>query len=665
MSSVQCRSAAALIVAAAVLWPFFLLIQYSQVHADLPIHATLHDIRGLWAFHLSAATSEHQTCGSSFPNRNPENLRPDLDDFAGWMAGHIGGSEHTLMLNLTDRRILTAIQMRTEQQPSFHDARSPREHWRRLAVDAASDSEGRDRGTWTMVYSEGFEIQYGDLTLFALIDYHKSSEDACRALIPQQGDGEDATGETHCYFTNPARTKLGWYTRSTPDGSAVYGCFLGVRHGITTAGRTRTSRIVAVPASPVRRPTHVIAIRAVGEEENKIVVPARRVGWKTFASAPNTSASESTPLLIGDTIQSGHPCPLLSTASRSALETNTGFPNVGHRLPSQYSSVPNPFDPDTTSNNDPWSTLSSVPNQGDCGACYAIASTFVLEARARLLLATRHHRNIKETTALWPFSTFSFQSILSCSFYNQGCSGGYPFLVGKWAKEIGIPPEPCMGYTTTDATPCWIVNQTSSAPRGRWPEACAPEASLFASTYGYVGGCYECCSEQAMMEEVYAHGPIVAAIDAPKALSMYHSGVYTGPIGVHTGWCDDPTGDLNGWEYTVRVCGRLNMLKNVTQNHAVAIVGWGEDPNVGDGPPMKYWIVRNSWGPAWGRRTWHTHVPPAHAGLCRWIHEVRPRSELGGNRSSSCLLGSRSNARNLTPPSDAASPWWCRDSSPS
>lgn len=25
----------------------------------------------------------------------------------------------------------------------------------------------------------------------------------------------------------------------------------------------------------------------------------------------------------------------------------------------------------------------------------------------------------------------SFQSILSCSFVNQGCNGGYPFLVGK------------------------------------------------------------------------------------------------------------------------------------------------------------------------------------------------------------------------------------------
>lgn len=30
-------------------------------------------------------------------------------------------------------------------------------------------------------------------------------------------------------------------------------------------------------------------------------------------------------------------------------------------------------------------------------------------------------------------------------------------------------------------------------------------------------------------------------------------------------------------------------------DHAVAMVGWGNDPIVGD-----YWIVRNSWSSMWG-----------------------------------------------------------------
>lgn len=42
---------------------------------------------------------------------------------------------------------------------------------------------------------------------------------------------------------------------------------------------------------------------------------------------------------------------------------------------------------------------------------------------------------------------------------------------------------------------------------------CGPSKSLYASGYGYVGGCYECCSEAAMIEEIYHRGPIVVAVD--------------------------------------------------------------------------------------------------------------------------------------------------------
>ena len=34
-------------------------------------------------------------------------------------------------------------------------------------------------------------------------------------------------------------------------------------------------------------------------------------------------------------------------------------------------------------------------------------------------------------------------------------------------------------------------------------------------------------------------------------------------------------------------------------NHAVAIVGFGEDYTIVDGC-RKYWLLKNSWGPTWG-----------------------------------------------------------------
>merc|ERR1719178_622439 len=37
-------------------------------------------------------------------------------------------------------------------------------------------------------------------------------------------------------------------------------------------------------------------------------------------------------------------------------------------------------------------------------------------------------------------------SVLSCSYYNQGCEGGYPYLVAKHAMEFGLPQESCMPY---------------------------------------------------------------------------------------------------------------------------------------------------------------------------------------------------------------------------
>lgn len=44
----------------------------------------------------------------------------------------------------------------------------------------------------------------------------------------------------------------------------------------------------------------------------------------------------------------------------------------------------------------------------------------------------------------------SAQHLLDCNYYNQGCDGGYPYLVNKFASEIEMVPESCKPYRATD-----------------------------------------------------------------------------------------------------------------------------------------------------------------------------------------------------------------------
>merc|ERR1719331_1190140 len=70
-----------------------------------------------------------------------------------------------------------------------------------------------------------------------------------------------------------------------------------------------------------------------------------------------------------------------------------------------------------------------VVNQGSCGSCFAVSTADV--ASMRLRIATKG----KDKTIL------SAQHVVSCSVTNQGCDGGYPFLVAKHGQEMGFVPE--------------------------------------------------------------------------------------------------------------------------------------------------------------------------------------------------------------------------------
>ncbi|KAL1468561.1 hypothetical protein MTO96_025330 [Rhipicephalus appendiculatus] len=86
--------------------------------------------------------------------------------------------------------------------------------------------------------------------------------------------------------------------------------------------------------------------------------------------------------------------------------------------------------------------VSPVRNQGACGSCYAFSSMALLESRLRIATNNRVKR------------VFSPQDIVSCSPYSQGCSGGFPYLIGgKYAQDYGVVDETCNPYSGRDG-PC-------------------------------------------------------------------------------------------------------------------------------------------------------------------------------------------------------------------
>jgi cathepsin C len=199
---------------------------------------------------------------------------------------------------------------------------------------------------------------------------------------------------------------------------------------------------------------------------------------------------------------------------------------------------------------------SIVKNQGNCGSCYAMATISVAEARIRI------KSKMRDQTLL------SSQAVVSCSIYNQGCDGGYPYLVAKHAVDFGLVPNACMEYTAENGECKLMRSKQCRDPNN--------PTRYYASNYSYIGGFYGGCSEVAMMEELYQNGPVMVAFDAPSSLFYYTGGIYTGEKPPQE---DEHVPGLNIWEKT---------------NHAVVAVGWGVDKGV------KYWIIKNTWGGDWG-----------------------------------------------------------------
>jgi len=187
--------------------------------------------------------------------------------------------------------------------------------------------------------------------------------------------------------------------------------------------------------------------------------------------------------------------------------------------------------------------ISDVKDQGDCGSCWTFGTAETVESYYALATGQLH--------------VLSEQQILDCTPNPNDCGG-----TGGCGGGI------------TDIAYAMIIQQGGLASEWTYPYT------------SYFGSAFSCHFQANTTKPIAAvksyvklpsnqYAPVIAALSTvgPLAINvdasawhLYESGVFTG--------CNTTDSDID---------------------HVVQLVGYGTDTKYGD-----YWLIRNSWTPAWG-----------------------------------------------------------------
>lgn len=184
----------------------------------------------------------------------------------------------------------------------------------------------------------------------------------------------------------------------------------------------------------------------------------------------------------------------------------------------------------------PGSYVTGIRDQGNCGSCWAFATTAALESNVLLTDKTPNQE-----------CNFAEQVLVSCSGAGD-CKGGYISGASYYIRDIGLPVESCFPYTATNnncGNAC-STYQTSTAVIDSWHYVATTAPTV-----------------TALKDALVAYGPLVTTMEVYSDFYSYKSGIYS-----------------------------VTAFGTYQGGHAVLIVGYND---LG-----QYFIVKNSWGADWG-----------------------------------------------------------------
>eukprot|EP00359_Climacostomum_virens_P003150 CAMPEP_0204917340 /NCGR_PEP_ID=MMETSP1397-20131031/14927_1 /ASSEMBLY_ACC=CAM_ASM_000891 /TAXON_ID=49980 /ORGANISM="Climacostomum Climacostomum virens, Strain Stock W-24" /LENGTH=525 /DNA_ID=CAMNT_0052090137 /DNA_START=604 /DNA_END=2179 /DNA_ORIENTATION=+ len=492
---------------------FIVALLATSVLADLPVHCTWTQVVGDWTFTLDKQTftadlSNPLTfCGHGQPDK-VQKIAPE-----------------------------TKLHFDREDQVEVS-----------FSEPNIAKSSRYGEGTWTMVYDEGILVEFPSATFFTYFMY----------VTP----GSTSEYESHC-----DKTVIGWVRGRSPRIHSDWGCFFGEKKtklASTASSLTDFQWVQPKTVSFLEKPKNY------EDQEYVNQLNSAQSQWKAgiserFAGKTIPQLNESVGVKQKSVkeyvqapvfVQTGVSLPkekveLLKKTDNEAL---TAFLNTPiESIPAD--GLPEAWD---------WADINGVSyvskprEQGDCGSCYTISTVEMLESRLRI------------KTGDLDMELLSEQYLVSCSFYTEGCGGGYPTLLNKFISEFTIVPQHCLPYKEKDA-PCVLQCDQDSLRQ-----------KVTVSDFYYIGGFYGASDEENMMKEIRARGPVIANFEPPYDFSYYQSGIYqrVSQRKETEGPSEIDMRDVNvAWEKV---------------DHSVLITGWGVEDGV------KYWRVLNSWGQRWG-----------------------------------------------------------------